>query len=561
MAERYSKTFSLVTNLYTAGSPLIIAAGALLKDNTDGRIIAQLKFKNIQAKAVKLVKVAINSLDALGRPLGEETEYQYLDLNESRDKEFGSKNAIVLADSSARSFSARIVEVGFEDNSVWSAKENAVWSTLPAMEEIKSKYNGEVLTQVQLTYGKACKYLPVKEGDLWICSCGALNSNSEQNCHSCNCSKTDILYIDYSEMEIAAQKRVTAAKNDSIYASAIKTASLKEFDKPFSTVNLEKAIVELETIPDWKDSKAKIAEFKAKIQELKDKEKAEKEAAAKKAKKNKIIAAITIPLVIAAIAFLIVLFKVIIPSNNYDDATALLEEGNIVEAYEALIALGDYKDSAEKASSIYSKYKIEKLKNTKVEVGDYVLFGAYEQDNNTSNGKEDIEWLVLDVKDGKALVISKYALDCKPYNTSYTDVTWETCTLRKWLNSNFISSAFTADEKAMIPTVTVSADKNPNYSTNPGNATQDQVFLLSITEANKYFSSYNARQCEATEYAVAGGAYVYSYSVYCWWWLRSPGGYQNNAVYVDDGGNVDVHGHSVFGGTRAVRPAMWIEIE
>lgn len=74
-------------------------------------------------------------------------------------------------------------------------------------------------------------------------------------------------------------------------------------------------------------------------------------------------------------------------------------------------------------------------------------FGKYEQDNNTSNGKEKIEWLVLEVKDGKALVISKYALDCKPYNTSSTNVTWETCSLRNWLNNDFINSAFSATEK------------------------------------------------------------------------------------------------------------------
>ena len=84
------------------------------------------------------------------------------------------------------------------------------------------------------------------------------------------------------------------------------------------------------------------------------------------------------------------------------------------------------------------KYFAEKNKNIKV--GDYVNFGTYEQDNNTSNGKEEVEWLVLEVKDGKALIISKYALDCKPYNTGLTGATWETCTLRKWLNNNFINA-------------------------------------------------------------------------------------------------------------------------
>ena len=244
--------------------------------------------------------------------------------------------------------------------------------------------------------------------------------------------------------------------------------------------------------------------------------------------------------------------------GKYNDAIALMDAGNIVEAYEALVALEGYKDSADKANSIYDKYKVEKLKVAKV--GDYVFFGAYEQDNNTSNGKEYIEWLVLEVKDGKALVISKYALDCKQYNTRNTYVTWETCTLRKWLNNDFINLAFTVDEKDMIPTVTVSADANPEYSTDPGKATQDQVFLLSITEANKYFRSDSARQCEPTAYAVANGAYVNSSNGTCWWWLRSPGERRTLAALVNLGGGVREDGNSVISDDRAVRPALWIDL-
>ena len=113
----------------------------------------------------------------------------------------------------------------------------------------------------------------------------------------------------------------------------------------------------------------------------------------------------------------------------------------------------------------------------------------------------------------------------------------------------------------MIPTVTVSADKNPDpdYSTNPGNATQDQVFLLSITEANKYFSSDSARQCEPTDFAVANGAWE-SDSGICWWWLRSPGDTQNDAAIVGSDGDVDEYGNSVYFDYNAVRPALWIDL-
>ena len=329
--------------------------------------------------------------------------------------------------------------------------------------------------------------------------------------------------------------------------------------------NYEAAIKLFESISGWKDADEKIYACQKKIEEIKAKTEADRlekehqaEIARKEAeriaKRNKKIAIITTPIVCAVIAFIIVLNTIIIPNRKYNEAIALMDAGNIVEAYEALIALDGYKDSADKANSIYDKYKVEKLKAAKV--GDYVFFGAYEQDNNTANGKENVEWLVLEVKDRKALVISKYALDCKPYNERYTD-TWETCTLRKWLNNGFINAAFSADEKAMIPAVTVSAD----YSTNPGNTTQDQVFLLSITEANKYFSSDSARQCKPTDYAVANGAFVNVFNGnYCWWWLRSPGYNQVSAAYVDDDGDVDAHGDDVLYALYAVRPALWIDL-
>ena len=193
------------------------------------------------------------------------------------------------------------------------------------------------------------------------------------------------------------------------------------------------------------------------------------------------------------------------------------------------------------------------------QAGNYITFGSYEQDNDISNGAEEIEWLILDIQDGKALVISKYALDCKPYNDEWIDVTWEDCTLRKWLNDDFLNLAFSADEKSMIPTVTVTADKNPNQSTNPGNDTQDKIFLLSIEEVNQYFDSDEARQCELTDFAVANGACEIGGNCWCWW-LRSPGYYiQDCAAYVDNG-VVDEIGSIVDADDNAVRPAMWIEL-
>lgn len=277
-----------------------------------------------------------------------------------------------------------------------------------------------------------------------------------------------------------------------------------------------------------------------------------------KAKRNKKIAIVGILLVGVASVFFALLKFVIIPNAKYNEAVALMEAGNYRRAIASFENLGNYKDSVSRAKMAFLELKKLALKDSKV--GDYVTFGFYEQDNNMFNGKEAIEWRVLDVKEGRVLIISKYALDCMPYNNEYADVTWETCSLRKWLNNEFLSAAFSTEERTMIPTVTVSADKNPSCSTNPGKATQDQVFLLSLAEVNAYYGYDATLRREPTAYALENGASANSYYDSCCWWLRSPGDTQSTAVFVSAPGLVAEDGMVVTWPEWAVCPAMWIEI-
>ncbi len=130
-----------------------------------------------------------------------------------------------------------------------------------------------------------------------------------------------------------------------------------------------------------------------------------------------------------------------------------------------------------------------------------------------------------------------------------------------------MNNAFSAQEQALIQSTTVSADKNPDYSTAPGNAITDKVFLLSITEAKKYFDSDEARRCAPTAYAIAQGAWANdSYKTadgdaVCWWWLRSPGTYQYDAACVGVGGAVYLLGDYVDLGDGCVRPTIWVSID
>ena len=378
-------------------------------------------------------------------------------------------------------------------------------------------------------------------------------------------------------------------RKDAIYSDAMKNMAANAIGC------YEAAIAKFESIRGWRDADSKITECQNKIAEIKAeierKREADRIAAEKAAKKAKKIAKIAVPAVVAVIAILLVITKIVIPNCKYNDALVLMDSGKYEEAVTAFEALDGYKDSSDKIMEC--KYNIavalmdegeyeeaiaafealdgykdseakivtcetETLKTAKVD--DIVYFGAYEQDNDKSDGKEAIEWLVLAKKENKLLVISKYALDCQMYNTDYTDVTWESCTLRTWLNDEFLNEAFSADERSYIAQTTVTADENPEYDTDPGNDTKDKVFLLSIDEVEEYFSSDDARQCEPTDYAVANGAYE-SDSGDCWWWLRSPGDSQYDAAGVYGDGSVSHYGDYVDCDIDAVRPALWINLD
>ena len=203
---------------------------------------------------------------------------------------------------------------------------------------------------------------------------------------------------------------------------------------------------------------------------------------------------------------------------------------------------------------------------TEAKIGDCLIFGAYEQDNDMANGKENIEWLVLEKEADRILVISKYGLDCRRFNSSRRSVTWDKCDLRKWLNSSFLNTAFTDQERNMISSVTVRADKNPEYNVKPGNSTKDKVFILSLPEVDRYFGSDEMRKCIPTAFAVSQGIWTDDISTDdgrepCRWWLRSTGRNSMRDAGSDFDGSLYCFGYFVNSSTIAVRPALWINLD
>ena len=207
------------------------------------------------------------------------------------------------------------------------------------------------------------------------------------------------------------------------------------------------------------------------------------------------------------------------------------------------------------------------------EIGSIVTFGRYEQDRKKENGPEAIEWIVLDARDGKCLLLSRYGLDTFAYNDRFEATTWETGTLRKWLNGTFTDEAFTQEELSALQWTEV--DNSPaqgcgNWLAEGGNNTRDRVFLLSFAEANRYLNvtQENTGNIQArvapTAYADAKSADADPEKITAdgeragWWWLRSPGFHQKSAAVVCADGSAGFY--AVHNKAGSVRPAVWADL-
>ncbi len=197
-------------------------------------------------------------------------------------------------------------------------------------------------------------------------------------------------------------------------------------------------------------------------------------------------------------------------------------------------------------------------KTATAKAGDVIILGSYEQDGDTENGAEDIEWIVLDTEEDRLLVISKDALDAKAFAESEDGATWDSSSLRTWLNDDFYETAFAAVEQSRIVESTVAADENPDYETDAGEATQDKIFILSVSEAQKYFDTEEERECSATEYAKTQGIEINNSTNMCRYWLRTPGKSAGYAAYYIGGYEANTFGKQVTDDSYGVRPVMWV---
>ena len=251
MSERYSKIFFLQGKLYTQGSPVVIMAAALSKDNQSDLLIAQIKLQNISDKIIRVIKAELNLLDSLGRQIDPPITFDYLDLSATRGSEFGQKTPIKITKSETRSFTVKIIEVGFSDGTIWQTNDGN-WEQLPQQQAIFDLFGNEVtLNGFKSLFGNEANLSLCEHRDLWCCTCGAINHKGEECCYKCNASLTKLQNLDENELT-----------TEGIFVAACEKANSNDIPK------IKKAKEEFAQLKDYKDYSSIIEHCNTKIKKL-----------------------------------------------------------------------------------------------------------------------------------------------------------------------------------------------------------------------------------------------------------------------------------------------------
>ena len=189
MSERFTRVFSLGENLYQQGSPIVLEAGDIVKENSTGKVWARLKLRNIANRMIRAIQVRLMPCDMKGAPLPP-VAHQYLDLKAGRNSVFGQGEIISLPDDCACSFSVAELEVTFFNNTAWHS--SGEWASVFTKKLLTDQLSNELAEQYRRLVGRSAKYVPEDNQELWLCTCGAINGKEARACLTCDCKKNAI---------------------------------------------------------------------------------------------------------------------------------------------------------------------------------------------------------------------------------------------------------------------------------------------------------------------------------------------------------------------------------
>ncbi len=227
MSERYVKIFSLPNNLYAESAPVLIKAGALLKDTERNRMLVQLKFKSITEKVITSLLVELRSVDESGNPGERSIEFCYDGIAVELDSEFGDKTPIFIKSNAITGICVAVKSVSFSDGSMWESSGDLWQSVKPRRKIEKLLTHPYELKAYKARFGDTALFVPEKFKGARICTCGKMNMGDAEACMMCGTNFASLSGISkaelYTEGEYLTAKELSSSKNakDIIKAKAM----------------------------------------------------------------------------------------------------------------------------------------------------------------------------------------------------------------------------------------------------------------------------------------------------------------------------------------------------
>ncbi len=233
------------------------------------------------------------------------------------------------------------------------------------------------------------------------------------------------------------------------------------------------------------------------------------------------------------------------PFGKYQLGQLYLTTSHYSGALSIFIHLGDYQDSETQAKE--SRYQLaqEHMEHQRYEkaIKHFQKLGAYKDSQMQQTFAEQLllttadrgdtvsfgseKWIILRANEGLVLLLQKEPTEeTAAFNQTRTSTNWNSCTLRDWLNTDYLSETFSPPEQEILTLA------KPDRST-------DSVFLLSAEEV-----SYSRGLLSETDYN---------------WWLRTSGASPDTASFVSPSNQVMDYGYPVDNTDIRVRPAIWVD--
>ena len=334
----FEQLFELKEYLYKEACPVVIKQGELLLDPESKSIYAVMTVKNIIDKVITSALMDIHVFDKANKEIEVLRDYQYFGLEAARDDEFGADTHISIISSTGYTFSVAVKRIVFNDETEWVGTPSLLFENLPRrvtlMEELEDEatveqYQRNFCEKLAENKEVTPQIVPAVYKDLWICACGEINHSEEEVCFACGAK--------YEPQKEMIDNRVQLA------------ADLTEYNRLQAEL-AEKARLEAER----KAAEEAAAKAEAERKAAEEAERARLREIRRK-RRNKIIAAITIPAVILAIIYAILHVTYIKPTMEYNAAKELVAAGKYDEAITAFTALNGFSDSED--AILDAKYK------------------------------------------------------------------------------------------------------------------------------------------------------------------------------------------------------------